>query len=150
VILFLDFDGVMHPFFPRADRSDDENRYLSYLPRLEAVLRDHSEVRIVVASDWRLRHSFDELRAFFSPDISARVIGTTEPVRPEHRSEPGQRQRQVEAYLRVNNLVGLPWVALDDDVENYLPGASVVICDDGFRDAEDAALRALLKSAGRR
>ena len=31
MILFLDFDGVLHPFFPRNDRSDAENQFFSYL-----------------------------------------------------------------------------------------------------------------------
>jgi hypothetical protein len=100
MILFLDFDGVLHPRHPRTDRSDEENLYFCYLPRVEKVLRDHPEVRIVVSSDWRLRRTLDELRACFSTDIRERVIGTTELVRQNLESDDGQRQLQVETYLR--------------------------------------------------
>lgn len=49
----LDFDGVLHPFFPRPDRSDEENQLFSYLPRLEAVLQEFGDWQIVIASSWR-------------------------------------------------------------------------------------------------
>lgn len=32
----------------------------------------------------------------------------------------------------------------DDDAENYLHDAPLILCADGFRDAEEAALRAAL------
>ena len=45
MILFLDFDGVLHPVFPRKDRTDEENQLFSCLPRLEGVLRDFPGMR---------------------------------------------------------------------------------------------------------
>lgn len=44
MILFLDIDGVLHPFFPRADLPDEENQHFSYLPRLESVIRGFPEL----------------------------------------------------------------------------------------------------------
>lgn len=49
MILFLDFDGVLHPFFPRSDRTDEENQLFEYLSRLEKVLRDYPICRIVIS-----------------------------------------------------------------------------------------------------
>jgi hypothetical protein len=72
VIVFLDFDGVLHPFFPRRELADQENQLLSFLPRFESVIRAFPFARIVIASDWRKRHSLAELREFFSPDIRDR------------------------------------------------------------------------------
>jgi hypothetical protein len=57
---------------------------------------------------------------------------------------PGNRQRLVERYLAEQDLSGSAWLAIDDDASNYLPGAALVLCDDGFRDAEEHALRAAL------
>src|SRR5438128_5315956 len=71
MILFLDFDGVLHRF---GDRIAD---YCRFLPRLEAVLRDYPDVKIVVSSDWRKHHTLEELKGFFSADIGKRVIGVT-------------------------------------------------------------------------
>lgn len=143
MLLFLDFDGVLHPLCPTPDRSEAENRHFSYLPRLEDVLRDHPDVRIVVASDWRKLHTLEELQAFFAPDIAERVIGVT-PLDPSSEYVPGRRQRRVEEYLEQHGRQGEPWVAIDDDCGNYDLGANLVLCNDGFRDAEERALRTVL------
>lgn len=71
MILFLDIDGVLHPFFPREDRTDAENQHLSYLPHFATVLRNFQSVRLVIASDWRKRHTLDELRDLFG-DLGSR------------------------------------------------------------------------------
>lgn len=143
ILLFLDFDGVLHPYFPRRDIPQRANEYFSFLPRLEAVLRDYPEVNVVIASTWRKYHTLEELRAFFSQDLRTRVVGVT-PVEPPGGSEAGERQREVETYLQEQKLIGVPWVALDDFWDNYLPDAPLVRCDDEFHDKEDAELRALL------
>lgn len=72
MILFLDFDGVLHPFFPRADRSDEENQLFAYLPRLEGVLRDFPEWQIVISSSWREHHPWTTVIKAFS--ISPRLL----------------------------------------------------------------------------
>jgi hypothetical protein len=72
VIVFLDFDGVLHPFFPWRDLADQENQLIGFLPRFESVIRAFPIARIVIASDWRRHHSLTELREFFSPDIRDR------------------------------------------------------------------------------
>lgn len=146
MLLFLDIDGVVHPVFPRADLPDAENQPFSYLPRLEAVLRQFPAVKIVIASDWRKHHSLSELRRMFSEDLRIRIVGVIGINDSDH--ELGNRQRLVERYLAEHSLTGSAWLAIDDDAGNYLAGASLVLCDDGFRDAEEAALRAAL-SQGR-
>jgi hypothetical protein len=52
MILFLDFDGVLHPFFPKRELLDEENQLFSYLPRLERVLRDRDVDRHPNTSSW--------------------------------------------------------------------------------------------------
>ena len=144
MILFLDFDGVLHPFFPREDLPDAENQHLSYLPRFAAVLQDFPTVRLVIASDWRKRHTLDELRSLFG-DLGSRIVGTTPVLEKIGLDWTGCRQREVLAYLEAEKLDGMRWIALDDDAENYLPDAPLILCADGFRDAEEAALRAALE-----
>ncbi|MFZ3000646.1 MAG: HAD domain-containing protein [Undibacterium umbellatum] len=48
MILFLDFDGVLHP-----EPCYDKTQLFSCLPRLEAILRDFPTVQIVISSTWR-------------------------------------------------------------------------------------------------
>lgn len=144
-VLFLDFDGVLHPFFPRADLPDAENQHLSYVPRFAAVLRDHPAVRVVIASDWRKHHTLDELRSLLGPELGQRVIGTTPVLDKVGMDWTGHRQREAMAFLQAEDLIGVRWIALDDDPENYLPEAPLILCVDGFRDEEETLLRDLLK-----
>ena len=144
MILFLDIDGVLHPIFPREDRTDAENQHLSYLPHFATVLRDFPAVRLVIASDWRTRHTLDELRDLFG-DLGSRLIGATPVLEKDGLDWTGHRQREAMAYLEAEGLADVRWIALDDDVENYLPGAPLILCADGFQDTEEAALRAALE-----
>jgi HAD domain in Swiss Army Knife RNA repair proteins len=140
--LFLDFDGVLHPFFPRADRSDEENQLFAYLPRLEAVLRDFPAWQIVITSSWRANRPWEDLIRVFSPDIAVRVVGST----PVLKTDPFPRYNEVLGYLSMNGQQDLQWIALDDDAELYPSGcANLILCEDGFRDSEEAALRAALE-----
>jgi len=62
-IIFLDFDGVLHP---------DGVGLFSRLPLLESFLSRMPEAEIVVSSTWREDHTLDELRQFvFTPETSA-------------------------------------------------------------------------------
>ncbi|MFC3106396.1 HAD domain-containing protein [Undibacterium arcticum] len=101
MILFLDFDGVLHRF---GDRIAD---YCRFLPRLEAELRDYPDVKIAVSSDWRKHHTLEELKGFFSADIGKSDAEFTV------RNEPaGSDRRQV---LRGRGLDDGEWLyrALD-------------------------------------
>ncbi|RZT76421.1 hypothetical protein EV678_2297 [Azospira oryzae] len=144
MILFLDIDGVLHPVFPREDLPDEENQLLSYLPRLESVLREYSFLQIVVASDWRRRIAFDELRNIFTEDLRNRLIGITPTLEKMGDGWIGHRQREALQYLETQNLADEMWIALDDDPDNWLPDAPLVLCNDGFRTTEEAILRNLL------
>lgn len=144
ILLFLDFDGVLHHWFPRADRTDEQNQYFAYLPRVEAVVRDFPVLQVVVSSDWRLTRSLDELRAFFSEDIRPRVIGKT-PSLGLPEGTPAPRQREIEAFLREQKLEGTPWIAVDDHADNFEPDAPLILCNDEFAEREEGLLRAAIR-----
>ena len=117
MILFLDFDGVLHP-----EINYREEELFSKRPLFETVLRGFPDVDIVISSTWRLNHSLDELRRKFSPDIAQRIIDVT-PVYadfPELQLVIGQYQRhvEIEGWLRRTQRVWEPWIALDD--KSYL------------------------------
>ena len=136
MILFLDFDGVLHPFFPRADRADEENQLFSYLPRLERVLRDFPEWQIVIVSSWRENRPWENVIQAFSPDIMARIIGATPVLKSKLRYE------EILAFLDMNDYQTKHWVALDDDQDLYPSDCTnLILCEDGFRDTEEFMLR---------
>lgn len=118
-ILFLDFDGVLHP------EDCHESKHFSCLPVLEGVLRQAPEWQVVITSTWRLAKPLDQLRGFFSPDIAARVVGET-PRFSELTDVPSsllgyQREAECHAWLRDNDLSYLPWLGLDDRSWLYRP-----------------------------
>jgi hypothetical protein len=140
--LFLDFDGVLHPAGARRNVGD-----LAQLPLLEAMLREpaHRHVGIVISSTWREAHSLPKLRALFSEDMRARILGVT-PV-PEDYDSDHARYEEIKAWLDQHPTC-TRWVALDDDVEGF-PGhrrKTIVLTDPatGLTEANLAALRALL------
>ena len=126
MILFLDFDGVLHPY-PCMTR-----QYFCQLPLMERILRGFPGVEIVISSAWRLRFSDQneallQMRKHFSSDIAERVVGTT----PDHRDRPrseappglGEFLREWEclSWLRENRPAGTAWLALDDQPGLFTP-----------------------------
>jgi hypothetical protein len=141
--LMLDFDGVTHSNFPLTTRPPEERKRWCYISNLETVLRRHPLVGIVVASTHRRDSSLAEMRSRFSPDIRARMVGAT-PVLDPSPSGPGSRQIEVMAWLTAHHQENTPWLALDDIVDLYSPGACVVEARDGFREQDAAALETAL------
>lgn len=137
--LMLDFDGVLHPNCPMPGRPEAEQQLWCYIPRLEAVLRRHTHVGIVITSSHRKDTSLSVMSRRFSPDIRERIVGVT-PVLPDGSAGPGARQTEVQAWLDAYGQQNIPWVALDDIIDLYTTGASVVEAKDGFRDQETADL----------
>lgn len=113
MILFLDFDGVLHP-----EPSYQNDELFCRRPLFESVMRDFPKVEIVISSTWRESRTIDQLRALFSEDIGARIVGVTPQWKdlPELVSVIGQYPRhvEIEGWLRQHQRVWEAWVALDD------------------------------------
>lgn len=118
MILFLDFDGVLHPQHDGEPTPAAE--LFCHLPRFEAVMRDFSTVKIVITSMWRYDFSLDELKAKFSPDIAVRIIGTTRLTdRTDGSYLPARREREILDWLAASKLETCQWLALDDSVWQF-------------------------------
>lgn len=146
MILFLDFDGVLHP---QPCNLDEE---FCYLPRLEGVLRDYPEVRVVVSSMWRHDQDLETLQSYFSEDIRQRVFDVTPDVPgPRTTSWPEfflakVRHSEIIDWLKLNGYTG-PWVALDDAVKEFpSPCLQLVPCQTavGFIESVERQLRTYL------
>lgn len=135
MILFLDFDGVLHPL-------ERPSGTLTNLPRFEQVMRDHPAVEIVVSSAWREEHPLDTLRSLFAPDIANRIIGIT-PVF-EFLDHSYVRQAEILAWLQDSDRQNEEWVALDDSDWLFAPNSPNLILVDaetGFDPKAEQRLR---------
>ena len=137
IILFLDFDGVLH-----APNCRDAFLF-EHLARLEAVLYDFPAVSIVVSSSWRERRSLDQLRTPFAVEMQERVIGSTPLLR--FQRELPHRGLECTTWM-AQNAPDLGWLAIDDEPSLFGPHQPVLVCDSrlGFDDKRSAELRAKL------
>ena len=112
-IIFLDFDGVMHP-------AGTESPKFSQRSLLEDFLRDQDflDVLLVITSTWREAYSLEGLRKFFSADIQHRVLSCTATL-DEYETEY-ERAEEIEHWLDAHEPCE-SWVALDDDEQGFPP-----------------------------
>lgn len=128
MILFLDYDGVLHPDATYREKGRpvlrSEGTLFMWSPCLVDALEPHPEVEIVISSSWCRVFGYSRAREFLPPSLQQRVIGGT-----WHsgmaRSEFGgfrmpvtwwdsaTRYEQIIRYVRRARLER--WLALDDN-----------------------------------
>jgi hypothetical protein len=141
-VLFLDFDGVLHP-----KGAGGAAAHFSRRPLLEKLLltAECLGVSVVVSSTWREAHSLARLRSFFCAELQGRIIGHT-PVLEDTDVEH-LRYREIRAWLNQHPEIRR-WCALDDDRDGFPESqlGNVVFTDPahGIADADLEALRALI------
>jgi hypothetical protein len=138
MILFLDFDGVLHPL-SRA------NGVFALAPYFEQVMRDYPEVDIVISSAWREEHSIEQLRLEFSEDFRHRLIDVTPVVASDRKPHP--REIEILSWLREAGREYEAWLAIDDSEWLFAPGCKNLILTDtdvGFNEQIEHLLRKAL------
>ena len=117
-ILFLDFDGVLHPSMC------DIKKYLSHAPLLAALITEYP-CQIVISSSWRFQYTLEEIKKMLPKAISQQVIGMT------GEAYPGayQRYNEIKFYLLVHGKSLADWKALDV-TQNEFPAdcKNLIIC----------------------
>lgn len=136
MLIFLGFDGVMHP-------AAGERVLFAHRDGFEALLREYAHVEVVITSSWREVFDLDTLREDnFSRDIQPRIIDVTPLI-------PGaMRWQEIQAYLDETRYAG-PYIVIDDDASEFPEGwAPLLLCEPALGlDAERrAALAARLSS----
>ena|SRR6185369_5198182 len=134
MILFLDFDGVLHP---RPAPGSGETDLFRSLHLLEGVLRQLPDVEVVISSAWRVSQSPDEIREYFAEDLRDRIIGMTPLPGEDIELAPSElvnfpRQTQCVAWLARNRPAGAPWLAIDDTAEEFEPRCAQLLLIDGW------------------
>ncbi|WP_340527051.1 HAD domain-containing protein [Cupriavidus necator] len=135
MILFLDFDGVLHPdavyLVNGRPQLRAEGSLFMWAPILEANLDPYPQVQIVLSTSWvRVLKSFTRTRAYLPAALQARVIGATwhsamaRHHEGAHRVEASwfselSRYAQIARYIARAGLRAEHWLAIDDDSEEW-------------------------------
>lgn len=150
--LMLDFDGVLHE--DPAEYMHEIDTPFVHVPVFEECLRQadpDSRMGIVISSMWRIDETLEQLKAHFSPDVAARVIGVTPVMQVASMGwggvDPrGHRQSECETWMAYN-APGVPWIALDDRKDGFkTPCDRLVLCtpyDEDGRGLDEYSLREL-------
>jgi hypothetical protein len=121
-VLYLDFDGVLHPedVRRRAGRgpyiaSPSGHVLFEHAPLLADVLRPYPDIRIVLSTSWvRWYRSVHRVARKLPPELKARVVGATYHQDMDEESfRQAPRGMQVSADVLRRQPAG--WLALDDD-----------------------------------
>lgn len=131
MILFLDFDGVLHPdaaFLVKGrPRLKAEGELFMWAPLLVDVLADFPEVKIVLSTNWARDLSFARACRWLPDELRAPIIGATWHSamlfkRDGFRSlstwwDEASRYQQIKRYAGRARLTN--WVAVDDQPEGW-------------------------------
>lgn len=126
MILFLDFDGVLHSsevYLVKREpvlRAEEGMTLFQHAPLLVEALEQRPDIQIVLSTSWVARLGFDRAKGYLPDALQARVIGAT-----WHRHAGVlkndwfllSRYVQVESYVRRHRLTH--WLAIDDDAEGW-------------------------------
>ncbi|NUA30559.1 HAD domain-containing protein [Cupriavidus basilensis] len=140
MILFLDYDGVLHPDAAylvngRPELHADGELFM-WSPILEDIIRPYVDLRIVLSTSWVRVLGFSRARDYLSAELSSRVIGGTWHSGMRRHSEASHRvdedwfiamsrYEQIARYIARAGPRAASWLAVDDDVDGW---------DDGMRD----------------
>ena len=127
-LLFLDFDGVLHPdavyLTSRGVELRAAGNLFMWAPYLVEALAPHQDVQIVLSTSWARNLGFQRARAALPAELQARVIGATWHSAmgrgwPDYIAWDDQtRYEQIRAYL---SRLSTParWIAVDDDAQGW-------------------------------
>lgn len=139
MIIFLDFDGVLHP-----EVNDAEP--FCRVALLWNILRTCPDVQVVFSTSWREIHRPEELLDFVTygggENLAHRFIGSTPSLDAE---DPfNRRDIEIQRWLDANSYSG-PWLAIDDMPQLFNGGHPNLYVVDGNYGLTDLDVLAILK-----
>lgn len=125
LVIFLDFDGVLHHV-----NADSETFFEKSLHLIQALEYSDPEEQIplVVSSNWRLTNALGTLKETLPDPIARRIIGVTPDLIDSSPSlawnngnSPSRyrvRQREIETWMSTYSPAG-KWLAIDDIASGF-------------------------------
>jgi hypothetical protein len=105
-VLFIDFDGVLHP----AGVPPGTSLPFEWTEVLATLLDPFDDVRVVIHSSWREHFEPEELRHFLAP-LAARLLGAV---------DVGPKGNAIEQFLHAHPEI-TDALVLDDQVVEFRP-----------------------------
>lgn len=128
-LLFLDYDGVLHPSEVYVDREGaaylkEPGELFMWAPILVDLLAPYPEVRIVLSTSWARHYGGGVAAARLPEPLRLRVVGSTE------HQWPMERGREVANFIAVNGIQEHHWLALDDNPWGWesSPRGALILC----------------------
>jgi hypothetical protein len=145
-VVFLDFDGVLHPDAVYLSRQGptlrSEGELFMWAPVLVEILEPFTQVSLVLSTSWVRNLGFKRALSFLPARLRERVIGATwhssmaKDWADESKWDGRTRYDQISRYAARAQLAD--WVSLDDDPEGWGTTAQhrLVVCnpDSGLGD----------------
>ncbi|MDH1728195.1 HAD domain-containing protein [Pseudomonas chengduensis] len=126
-VLFLDFDGVLHPDAVFRTRKGPqlrgEGHLFMWVPLLAQALKDLPQVTVVLSTTWVRHLGFQRARSYLPEAIQDRVIGATwhsamaRNWTDQNWWDAASRYEQICRYAARASLTD--WVAIDDDTAGW-------------------------------
>jgi hypothetical protein len=133
MVIFLDFDGVLHPIKPDQDP-------FCYLSDFLKMLDEFSDIIVVISSSWRHHMPLDILKSMFERHADKVIAVTLDVFAPADKL---WRQNEIEYWIQENNYEG-EWLAIDDAISEFTQGhPNLFLCESRIGLDDDAM--ALLK-----
>lgn len=123
MILFLDFDGVLHPSFARG------KNHFSSLPLLWQLLSACPDIEVVFSTSWREDYPVEKLIQLVTQRGGERYIERFSGATPciatgigtNNTAQLFPREIECQLWLHGNGQLDRDWLALDDFQENFSP-----------------------------
>ncbi|MGV8865072.1 MAG: HAD domain-containing protein [Pseudomonas sp.] len=139
-VLFLDYDGVLHPDAVFRMRHGLELRapghLLMHADLLAEILQDFPQIKIVLSTSWVRLLSFRRARGVLPASLQQRTVGATwhsrMPRAPLYGYDLYTRYEQIRAAVTAAGLTR--WIAIDDDPDYSWPAndSRLIRCDPDF------------------
>lgn len=134
MILFLDYDGVLHPddayLVNGRPVLQTEGTLFMWAPILMDLLQPYPDLKIVLSTSWVQVLGFTRARDFLPSNLRSRVIGGTWHSAMGRHSEgshrlhsnwfvQASRYEQIARYVSRAGAQVVHWIALDDDTDGW-------------------------------
>lgn len=139
-ILFLDFDGVLHP-----DPCRDRSRLFERAPALAAALGPFAGVAVVLSTSWRTDLTLEQMADHLPPALRARVAGATQhfnAIAAPPALMPYRRQAECQDWID-RHAPQRHWLALDDRAAGFEPYCDRLILTPSASGLDEATLNRL-------